>query len=261
MDRLQDKVAIITGTSSGVGRAAMQVFAREGAKVVGVARRKDKLDETLDLVKQQGGEGLVVPGDLSHDEVAKQVVDATLREYGQIDILVNNAGVGYSYKEQRPDSMNDLMTTTPEDWQDVMNINLNSLYYMCRHVIPYMRERRTGSIINVASISGFLGLPAAHTYTAAKGATINLTHSLAVTYAADGLRVNCVAPGYIDTPMIAAVMGIFDDPTTAAAASPMARAATPDEIAYACLFFASDESTYCNGAMLAVDGGTSVAQR
>lgn len=259
--RLEDRVAIITGASSGVGRAAMQVFAREGARVCGVARTQSKLDETLRLVKDQGGEGTVVSADLSADEGAERTVQHTLDTYGKVDILVNNAGVGYSYQEERPGTMNAVGDTTPENWQHVLDINLNSVFYMCRHVLPLMQEQSSGSIVNVASISGFQGLPVAHTYCAGKGATINMTRAMATTYGGEGIRTNCVAPGYIDTQMIAPIIGLFDDEEAAQAACPMGRPAQPEEIANACLFFATDEASYCNGAVLAVDGGTSVFQR
>ncbi len=215
MDRLKGKIALIAGAGTGVGRACMKLFAVEGAKVVGVSRTKANLDETLAQVKAAGGEGQVVAADLSKPEGAEKAVAETLKTFGRIDILVNSAGVGYSWLDKSPGSMGPVDDTTPEKWAEVMAINLDSLFYMCRLVIPQMKKQGGGSIVNVTSISGFQGLPGAHTYTAAKGAAINLTRSLAITYCGDNIRVNCIAPGFIDTPMVAPVLGLFDDPAMA----------------------------------------------
>jgi NAD(P)-dependent dehydrogenase (short-subunit alcohol dehydrogenase family) len=258
--RLDGKIAIITGAGTGVGRSCMTIFAREGAKVIGASRTQKNLDETLALVKKAGGDGRVVAADLSKVEGAELVIKRTLDAYGRVDILVNVASVGYSWMEKSPGSMNDIVNTTPEKWHEVMAINLDTCFYMCRGVVPLMQKQGGGAIVNVASISGMLGLPVAHTYTAAKGAMINLTRSLCVTYAKDNIRANCVAPGYTDTPMIAAVMHLFDDPAMAERLTPMKRAGTPEEMANGCLFLASDEASYCNGSVLVIDGGTSARQ-
>jgi len=260
MKRMDDKVTVITGAGTGVGRACMVIFAREGAKVVGVSRTQKNLDETLSLVRQAGGDGMVVAADLSKPEGAETVIRKTMEAHGRIDSLVNVASVGYSWMEKSPGSMNDIVNTTPEKWHEVLALNLDTCFYMCRGVIPLMQKQGGGSIVNVASISGIQGLPVAHTYTAAKGAMINLTRSLCVSYAKDNIRANCVAPGYTDTPMIAAVMHLFDDPDMAERLTPMRRAGTPDEMAYGCLYLASDEASYCNGTVLVIDGGTTARQ-
>jgi len=256
MRRLDGRVAIVTGASSGVGAATMQLFAREGAKVVGVARRQAILEQVLAKVEAEDGEGAIIAADLSVEDEARATVAAAVSRYGHIDVLVNCAGVGYAYGDVRPGSMDPIDTTSSELWDEVMAINLGSAVHLLRLVIPVMRQNEGGSIVNVASISGFTGLAVAHTYTAAKGALINLTRSLAITYASDGIRSNVVAPGFIDTPMIEAVIGMFDDDALRWQLSPMGRPATPEEIAHGCLFFASDESSYCNGSVLAIDGGT-----
>jgi len=260
MGRLDGKVAIVTGAGSGVGRAAMQIFAREGAKVVGVSRTRANLDETLALVEADGGEGLVVAADLSQPEGAQTVFDAALAAYGRLDILVSSAGVGYNHVASSPDSMNDVANTTPEKWREVLAINLDSGFYMLRLVIPQMQKQGGGSIVNVTSISGFQGLPAAHTYTAAKGAMINLTRSLCVAYAKDNIRANCIAPGFIATRMVEEYLPLFDNPDVANAITPMRRPGTPEEMAYGCLYLASDEASYCNGTVLVIDGGTTARQ-
>jgi NAD(P)-dependent dehydrogenase (short-subunit alcohol dehydrogenase family) len=260
MDRLKGKIALITGAGTGVGRAAMKLFAAEGAKVVGVSRTKSNLDESLTQVKAGGGEGHVVTADLSKPDGAEKAMAETLKAYGRVDIVVNSAGVGYSWLQKSPGSMGPVDDTTPEKWAEVMAINLDSLFHMCRLAIPQMKKQGGGSIVNVTSISGIQGLSVAHTYTAAKGAAINLTRSLAVTYCGDNIRVNCIAPGYIDTPMVADLMGLFDDPAMADRLVPMKRPGTPEEMAYGCLYLASDEASYCQGTVLVIDGGTTARQ-
>jgi NAD(P)-dependent dehydrogenase (short-subunit alcohol dehydrogenase family) len=260
MDRLKGKVALITGAGSGVGRASMKLFAAEGAKVVGVSRTKSNLDESLRQVQAAGREGQIVAADLSKPDGAEKAMAEALEAYGRVDILLNSAGVGYSWLEKSPGSMGPVDDTTPEKWAEVMAINLDSVFHMCRLAIPQMKKQGGGSIVNVTSISGFQGLPVAHTYTAAKGAAINLTRSLAITYCGDNIRVNCIAPGFIDTPMVADVMGIFADPSMADRLTPMKRPGTPEEMAYGCLYLASDEASYCQGTVLVIDGGTTARQ-
>lgn len=260
MGRLDGKVAIITGAGTGVGRAAMQIFAKEGAKVVGVSRTQSNLDETLAEVKKAGGEGSVVSADLSTPEGAQKAFDAAIKAYGKVDILVNSAGVGYNHVASSPESMNDVANTTPEKWHEVMALNLDSGFYMLRLAIPQMQKQGGGSVVNVTSISGLQGLPGAHTYTAAKGAMINLTRSLCVAYAKDNIRANCIAPGFIATRMVSDFLPMFEDKAVAESITPMMRPGTPEEMAYGCLYLASDEASYCNGTVLIIDGGTTARQ-
>lgn len=260
MGRLEGKVALIAGAGTGVGRAAMEIFAREGAKVVGVSRTQRNLDETLASVRAKGGEGRVIAADLSVPEGAEAAFDAAMQAYGRVDILVNSAGVGYNHAAISPDSMNDVANTTPEKWREVLALNLDSGFYMLRAVIPQMQKQGGGAIVNVTSISGLQGLPGAHTYTAAKGAMINLTRSLCVAYAKDNIRANCIAPGFIATRMVEQFLPLFDDPAVAESITPMRRAGTPEEMAYGCLYLASDEASYCNGSVLIIDGGSTARQ-
>ena len=258
--RLKDKVAIITGAGTGIGRACFELFAAEGARVVGVSRTQANLDEALAAVQAAGGEGRVLARDLSRPESADEIVAATLAAYGRVDILVHSASVGWSWGEKSPGSMSPLAETPVEKWQEVIGLNLNAAAYIDRAVLIQMLKQGKGSIVNVASISGMLGMPTAHPYCAAKGGVINLTRALAATYAKQGVRTNAVCPGYTDTPMIASVMGLFDDDAVATQITPMARAGTPLEMAYGCLYLASDEASYCNGTILVIDGGTSARQ-
>ena len=260
MGRMIGKVVIVTGAGTGVGQAVMRLFATEGAKVLGVSRTLANLEKTLALVQGDGGEGRVVAADLSDDAACQRVVKATLDAYGRIDSLVHAAGVGYSWGDKSPGTMGDVLNTTPEAWREVMSINLDAYFYMCRHVIPEFLKQGKGSIVSVASISGLQGLAGAHTYTAAKGAMINLTRSLCVAYAAQGVRANCIAPGFIATPMVASVLNLFDTPAIADRLTPMLRPGTAQEMAYGCLYLASDEASYCNGSVLTIDGGTTARQ-
>ena len=260
MNRMNGKVVIVTGAGTGVGQAAMRLFAAEGAKVVGVSRTLSNLEATLEMVKGDGGEGKIIAADLSEDGACRDVVQATLDAYGRVDSLVHSAGVGYSWAEKSPGTMSDVINTTPAAWNEVIKLNLDAYFFMCRHVIPTFIKQGSGNIVGVASISGYQGLAGAHTYTAAKGGVINLTRSLCVAYAAQGVRANCIAPGFIATPMVASVLNLFDNPDIADRITPMRRPGTAQEMAYGCLYLASDESSYCNGTVLTIDGGTTARQ-
>jgi NAD(P)-dependent dehydrogenase (short-subunit alcohol dehydrogenase family) len=258
--RVNNKITIITGAGTGIGRACFELFAREGATVVGVSRTQANLDSALSDVKAAGGQGMVLAKDLSKVESADEIVAATLKAYGRIDILVHSASVGWSWGDKSPGSMLPLAETSPEKWREVIGFNLDAAAYINRVCLIQMLKQGKGSIVNVASISGMVGMPTAHTYCAAKGGVINLTRSISTAYAKDGIRANAVCPGYTDTPMIAPVMGLFDDNAVASQLTPMARAGTPMEMAYGCLYLGSDEASYCNGTILVIDGGTTARQ-
>jgi NAD(P)-dependent dehydrogenase (short-subunit alcohol dehydrogenase family) len=254
--RMAGKVAIITGASSGIGRAAMEALGREGAKVVGTARREAELQAGLDVVTDSGGEGMIVPADLEDTSSQERIVQTALDAYGRVDVLVNNAGVGWQYGLDHPGTMAGIHEASLDNWRDIIGgVDLEGYFLMIRATLPRMLEQGSGSIVNVSSMAGVTGLYDAHAYTAAKGAIANLTRSMAISYAKQGVRTNNVCPGFVDTPMIAPVINVFDDAATAAALTPMARPAQASEIANAILFFASDEASYCNGATLLVDGG------
>jgi meso-butanediol dehydrogenase / (S,S)-butanediol dehydrogenase / diacetyl reductase len=256
MGRLDDKVAVITGASSGIGRATMELLGREGAKVVGTARSESKLKEGLDVVKAAGGEGIIVPADLEDPASAARIANAAIEAFGRIDVLVNNAGVGWQYGLDHPGTMAGVHEASLENWRAIIGgVDLEGYFLMIRACLPGMIERGSGAIVNVASMAGITGLYDAHAYTAAKGALVNLSRSMAITYIKNGIRTNSVCPGFVDTPMIAPVINVFDDPAVAAALSPMGRPAQPIEIANAVLFLASDEASYVNGTALVVDGG------
>jgi len=256
MGRLEGKVALITGAGSGVGRACMEIFSREGAAVVGVGRTQSSLDQTLAPIIARGDRGSVVVADLSSDDGADGVVAHTLAEFGKIDILVHAAAVGASWEERSPGSMQAIDQTAPAKWREVIGLNLDAAYLMSRAVLAPMRKQGGGSIVLLGSTGSFRGMGYAHAYGAAKAGVVSLVQSMAVTYADDKIRANCVVPGAIDTPMIADQIGAFNDPKVARILCPTARPSTPDEVAYACLFFASFEGGNCTGSVLVVDGGS-----
>jgi NAD(P)-dependent dehydrogenase (short-subunit alcohol dehydrogenase family) len=254
--RLQDKVAVITGASSGIGHATMKLFGREGAKVVATARRQEKLEEGLEHIRAAGSDGVIVPADLEDTETPAKVVQAALDAYGKIDILVCNAGVGWQYGIDNPGTMAGIHEASLENWRNIIGgVDLEGYFMMIHEVLPHMIEAGSGAIVNVASMAGITGLYDAHAYTAAKGAIVNLSRSMAITYIKNGIRTNTVCPGFVDTPMIAPVVGVFDDAATAAALAPTSRPARAEEIAAPIAFLASDEASYVNGAVLVVDGG------
>jgi NAD(P)-dependent dehydrogenase (short-subunit alcohol dehydrogenase family) len=260
MGRLSGKVALITGGGTGAGRAVVEMFAREGARVVACGRTMGRLGEAIAAVRADGGEGIALAADVSSEGDCKKLVEATKAKLGRLDIVVNNAGVGYDYELSHPEGMADVAGTPPESWRDVIAINLSSVYNVCHHALPVMIAGGGGAVVNVASIGGLMGMADAHAYTAAKGGMVNLTRSMAVTYGPMGVRTNCVAPGGIDTKMIRHRLSAAGDPHLAEASrfqlSPLGRLARPEEIASACLFMASDEASYVNGAVLVVDGGS-----
>lgn len=256
MGRVSGKVALITGAGDGIGKATARLFAKEGAQVFCVSRTASKLQTVVAEIRAAGGHAAYAAADLSQAGDADTAFAAAMAAYGRVDILVNAAGVGYSWAEKSPGTMNETTTTTPEAWREVMAINLDSVFYMCRAALTHMRPRKSGAIVNLASIYGMMGVPNAHAYTATKGAIINYTRSLAVTYASEGIRSNCLCPGFIDTGMVASVTPLFQDAAVAKQISPMGRPGTPEEMAYACLYLGSDESSYCNGTMLVADGGS-----
>lgn len=253
--RLQNRVAIITGSGTGMGRAAMVLFAREGAMVVGCGRTKATGEETVRLVQDVGGKGRFISGDVRMAADAQRIVQGAVAEFGRLDILINNAGVAWSY----PGSMGPLVDTPEEDWDDVVSINLKSVYLMSKFAIPEMRKVGGGAVVNVASIMALAGFTAGHAYTAAKGAVVSLTRAMATTYGPEGIRVNCLVPGTTDTPMIAPVMplvrSVLDDPRTRHDHASLGRIGTPEEMAFALLYLCSQESSFTNGAVLVVDGG------
>jgi len=241
--RLKDKTAIITGGATGIGLSSARAFCREGAKVAIFGRRKDRLDEAGNEI---GGNVLPVPGDITHEADIKRLVETTINTFGRIDILVNNAGVftGAPIHEMEDDA-----------WDNTLNVNMRSVFRLTREVLPHMMRQKSGSIIHISSILGLVGTPNAAAYNTSKGALNQFCRSLAVEYGAHGIRSNAICPGLIATEMTADLMADKDLMAEWSKNYPIGRFGTPEDIANACLFLASAESSFITGVLLPVDGG------
>lgn len=249
--RLEGKVALITGTSGGMGRAAALLFAREGAKVVGCGRNVKNATETVEMVKAQGGEMVSLqPCDISNGDSVKQWFQFAVDTYGGIDILFNNASAA------KFDWVEDM---TWEDWHSTVENELDVIYWACHHVIPYMKVRGGGSVINTASIAGMIAfLGEAHgnfAHGATKGGIIGLTKQLAVEWAQYNIRANSISPGLIETPATADLTEQAELLKSFEKRIPLKRCGRPEEIAAVALFLASDDASYVTGANIVVDGG------
>ncbi len=249
--RLENKVAIVTGASSGIGRNVALLFAKEGAKVVAAARSLDKLETLENEVKEGGypGEIYSVPTDISKDEDLKNLVDSALSKYNTIDVLVNNAGILDQYKS---------LENIDEDlWMKVFDVNVHSIMKLSKLVLPTMIKNKKGSIINTASVGGLHGMRGGLAYVTSKHAVVGMTKNIAYTYADDGIRTNAIAPGSVSTNIASSI----SDPDNKTLEKLMAgvkifpKFAQPDQLSPAYLFLASDESSFVNGEVLVVDGG------
>lgn len=244
MGRLSGKVAIITGAALGMGAAEAKLFAKEGAKVVATDIKDDVLQEVINEIKASGGEAIGLKHNVVSEDEWKNVIQTAIDAYGKVDILVNNAGIA------SPKTMTQMEMA---EWNKVMDINLNGCVLGMKYVIPEMQKAGGGSLINISSIGGIVGMAGSSPYTAAKGALRALSKSAAVEYGKDKIRVNSVHPGIIETPMTA---DSFND------ALPFYKTFTqlpyfgqPEDVAHGVLFLASDESRFMTGAELVIDGG------
>lgn len=247
--KLKGKVALITGGTEGMGFATAELFLDEGAKVVITGRSNEKGAKALKTLRKHG-EVAFVRGDVSKAADAKRMVDAAVRKHGRIDILFNNAGV---YLEKLAED------TSEAEWDRVLDINLKGTFLVSKYVIPHMKKRRSGVIVNNSSDAGLVGNRTCPAYCASKGAITIMTKAMALDYAPFGIRVNSVNPGCIDTPMLAyeaESSGNFDRYMKKTNEDhPIGRIGRPDEVAHAVLFLASDEASFVTGAALSIDGG------
>ncbi len=245
MNRLANQVAIVTGGASGIGAASARRFAEEGARVVIADLDREK---GTALAAELGPERACFQStDVTDQARIAAMVERAFTEYGRLDVLMNNAGIG---------SFGRTEDLTEEDWERVLKTDLTSVFYACKAAIPRLRAQGTGgSIVNIASISGMGGDYAFSAYNAAKGALINYTRTLAIDHAREGIRVNSICPGPVDTPLIAPVKDIEAIEAAWNRHSPIGRMAQPEEIAAAAAFLASSDASYVVGATLVVDGG------
>ena len=250
MGRLDGKVAVITGAGGGMGREAALLFCEEGARVCVADVDADAAQKTA----IEAGNAFATRVDVADSDSVREMYEQTVERYGGIDVLYNNAGIS-------PPDDDSILVTEPDAWQRVQDVNTKGVYLCCKHGIPHLLERGAGSVINVASFVALVGAATSQiSYTASKGAVLSLSRELAVQFARQGIRVNALCPGPVETPLLLRIFG--DDPEAYERRRvhlPMGRLAKPREIVNAALFLASDESSYVNGTTFLVDGGLTAA--
>lgn len=247
MGLLNDKIAIVTGGSSGFGRAMSLLYAKEGAKVVVSDIATDKGEETVDLVKQQGCEAIFVKADVSKPEDSEHLVKETVKAFGRLDIAFNNAGIGGASAP---------IGDYPVDaWDKIIKINLSSVFYGMHYQIPQMLKNGGGVIVNMASILGQVGFAGACGYVAAKHGVVGLTKNVALEYGQQNIRANAVGPGFVETNLTHDLTNDKEHYDFLVYKHPMGRLGKVDEIVDLVLWLSSDRASFCNGAYYPVDGG------
>jgi NAD(P)-dependent dehydrogenase (short-subunit alcohol dehydrogenase family) len=248
--RLDGKVALVTGGSSGIGEATAKLFAREGAKVVIADVQAEKGRQLASAICAEGGEASFVRADVSRDAEAKHMVEFAVSRYGRLDVLFNNAGI----ESPKPE-----VETSESEWDRVMAVNAKGVFLGTKHAIDAMRRSGGGSIINTSSIFGLVGSPGFAAYHASKGAVRLFTKSTALAHAKENIRANSIHPGVIETPMLAEVIAAEPDAEAARTewmkGEPLGRFGRPEDIAFGALYLASDESSFVTGTELVIDGG------
>lgn len=249
MSLLSNKVAIITGASSGIGRASAILFAREGASVVVGARRQPELDLLVEEIRHEGGQAVSLAGDVKSETYARALVDLALTRFGGLDIAFNNAGV-----EQGPIPLADL---SEEDFDRLTAIDLRGVFLCMKYQIPLLRERGGGSIVNTSSGAGIVGIPEQAGYVAVKHGVVGMSRSVALEVIKDKIRVNAICPGIIETPMILDRVTGGDEKAQQEMVKqePIGRMGKPEEIAAAVLYMCSDAAHFMVGHALVIDGG------
>jgi NAD(P)-dependent dehydrogenase (short-subunit alcohol dehydrogenase family) len=247
MARLEGKVALVTGGASGIGRAVVEAYAREGAKVAVVDLTEESGRETVASVTAAGGEAVFVRADVSRPEDNERMVRETVERFGALHVACNNAGIG--------GEVNPVADYSVEGWQRIIAVNLSSVFYAMKHEIPAMLAAGGGAIVNMASILGAVGWATSAGYVAAKHGVLGLTKSAALEYASKGVRVNAIGPAFIRTPLIAALEDDKAAHDMLVSLHPIGRLGEPEEVASLAVFLASDEASFVHGAYFPVDGG------
>ena len=248
--KLAGKVAVVSGAGAGIGKAAACFYAKNGAKVVVAVRTLSKGEETVRLIKEAGGEAILVHADVSKLADLQNMIKTAVESYGRLDILFSNAGM------PGPGGLDEV---AEEEWDEAVAVNLKSCFFSAKYAVEEMRKTGGGAIVFDSSISGKVGSPMSPVYSATKGGIVTLTKSLALLLAPDNIRVNCVCPGPIDTKFARQAWDRAPDPDAARLANvsgvALGRMGSPEEVANAVLFLSSDESSYITGIAMAVDGG------
>ena len=244
--RILEKVAIITGAASGIGRTTAILFAKEGGKVIVADQNEVGGNETVDMIRSDGGQAIFKRVNVTSATDMQDMVETTINTYGKLNILVNNAGIAIRLP---------VVDLPEEDWDRNIDVNLKSIYLSSKYAIPRMIENEGGSIVNIASIYGIVGGRIRAAYTASKGGVVNLTRSMALDYALHKIRVNCVCPGFVNTPLLENILKTPEEYQALADLHPMGRLGDMLEIAQGILYLASDASSFVTGIALPIDGG------
>lgn len=251
MTRLKDKIAIVTGASSGIGRATAKLFAKEGAALVVTARRQSELDSLVAEIRKIGGRAIAVVGDVQDEAHAEALVDLACKEFGGLDIAFNNAGTN--------GPMGPTQDVLLSDWNEAISINLTAAYLGAKYQLPAMLKRGGGSLIFTSTFVGYtVGMPGVAAYASSKAGLIGLTQSLATEFGSKNIRVNALLPGGTDTQLAAAWIATPEARSFVEGLHALKRIAHPDEIAQSALYLASDASSFTTGSALLVDGGVSI---
>jgi 2-keto-3-deoxy-L-fuconate dehydrogenase len=252
---LSGKIALVTGAGSGIGASIAEVFAKAGAQVIVTDIKADGAESTVAQIKAAGGRAISMQVDVSDEASVQRVAEKIYAEHPRLDILVNNAGIGH---------VGTITQTTAADLDRLYSVNVRGVFNMAKAFLPRMLKRKSGNIINLASIGGVVGIRDRLAYCTTKFAVVGLTKSMALDHATEGIRVNCICPGRVETPFVSARLKEYADPEKAyremSATQAVGRMAKPEEIAHAALYLASDESAFITGTAFLIDGGWSAGK-